>query len=218
MFTRKVNTDVSYIACAQMLLDRRDRIYPQFATHNAHTCAAVLPWRATTRTASSSSACMAWASRCTTSSASGGHALPDLCAGRRAPRPAGLSGAAAAGERRQQLLRQPDRRRGASGPRRSRSDPVMHGAEETGRTPSRNPMITPAPELYRTPSARTPRAGTVINDPASITPLLRGARGPSPTTWTAGRCSPRSSAAAGRSDRPVVFALPMRRAWSVHVR
>jgi RHH-type proline utilization regulon transcriptional repressor/proline dehydrogenase/delta 1-pyrroline-5-carboxylate dehydrogenase len=42
VFTRKVNTDVSYMACAQMLMDRRDRIYPQFATHNAHTCAAVL--------------------------------------------------------------------------------------------------------------------------------------------------------------------------------
>ncbi|MDO9597238.1 MAG: bifunctional proline dehydrogenase/L-glutamate gamma-semialdehyde dehydrogenase PutA [Azoarcus sp.] len=41
VFTRKLNTDVSYMACAQMLLDRRDRIYPQFATHNAHTCAAV---------------------------------------------------------------------------------------------------------------------------------------------------------------------------------
>ena len=42
VFTRKVNTDVSYLACAQMLMDKRDRIYPQFATHNAHTCAAVL--------------------------------------------------------------------------------------------------------------------------------------------------------------------------------
>lgn len=42
VFTRKVNTDVSYMACAQMLMDRRDRIYPQFATHNAHTCAMVL--------------------------------------------------------------------------------------------------------------------------------------------------------------------------------
>ena len=42
VFTRKVNTDASYMACAQMLMDRRDRIYPQFATHNAHTCAAVL--------------------------------------------------------------------------------------------------------------------------------------------------------------------------------
>ncbi|WFM71313.1 bifunctional proline dehydrogenase/L-glutamate gamma-semialdehyde dehydrogenase PutA [Halomonas sp. CKK8] len=42
VFTRKVNTDVSYMACAQLLLDRRDRIYPQFATHNAHTCAAIV--------------------------------------------------------------------------------------------------------------------------------------------------------------------------------
>ena len=42
VFTRKNNTDVSYMACAQMLMDRRDRIYPQFATHNAHTCAAVV--------------------------------------------------------------------------------------------------------------------------------------------------------------------------------
>ncbi len=42
VFTRKINTDVSYMACARMLMDRRDRIYPQFATHNAHTCAAVL--------------------------------------------------------------------------------------------------------------------------------------------------------------------------------
>ncbi len=42
VFTRKPNTDVSYIACARKLLDRRDRIYPQFATHNAHTVAAVL--------------------------------------------------------------------------------------------------------------------------------------------------------------------------------
>ncbi|MBE7185274.1 MAG: bifunctional proline dehydrogenase/L-glutamate gamma-semialdehyde dehydrogenase PutA [Methylobacterium mesophilicum] len=42
VFTRKVNTDVSYLACARKLLSYRDRIYPQFATHNAHTIAAVL--------------------------------------------------------------------------------------------------------------------------------------------------------------------------------
>ena len=42
VFTRKINTDLSYMACAKMLMDRRDRIYPQFATHNAHTCAAVI--------------------------------------------------------------------------------------------------------------------------------------------------------------------------------
>jgi RHH-type proline utilization regulon transcriptional repressor/proline dehydrogenase/delta 1-pyrroline-5-carboxylate dehydrogenase len=41
VFTRKTNTDVSYIACARKLLGMTDRIYPQFATHNAHTVAAV---------------------------------------------------------------------------------------------------------------------------------------------------------------------------------
>ncbi|TYO88921.1 bifunctional proline dehydrogenase/L-glutamate gamma-semialdehyde dehydrogenase PutA [Oceanicella actignis] len=42
VFTRKRHTDVSYIACARKLLGMTDRIYPQFATHNAHTAAAVL--------------------------------------------------------------------------------------------------------------------------------------------------------------------------------
>lgn len=42
VFTRKAATDVSYIANARKLLNMRDRIYPQFATHNAHTLAAVL--------------------------------------------------------------------------------------------------------------------------------------------------------------------------------
>ncbi len=42
VFTRKVNTDVSYIACARRLLEMGERIYPQFATHNAHTAAAIL--------------------------------------------------------------------------------------------------------------------------------------------------------------------------------
>ena len=42
VFTRKVATDVSYIANARNLLSRTDRIYPQFATHNAHTAAAIL--------------------------------------------------------------------------------------------------------------------------------------------------------------------------------
>jgi RHH-type proline utilization regulon transcriptional repressor/proline dehydrogenase/delta 1-pyrroline-5-carboxylate dehydrogenase len=42
VFTRKQATDVSYIANARKLLTLTDRIYPQFATHNAHTVAAVL--------------------------------------------------------------------------------------------------------------------------------------------------------------------------------
>lgn len=42
VFTRKVATDVSYLCCAKKLLGMTDRIYPQFATHNAHTVAAIL--------------------------------------------------------------------------------------------------------------------------------------------------------------------------------
>ncbi|MGB7319685.1 MAG: bifunctional proline dehydrogenase/L-glutamate gamma-semialdehyde dehydrogenase PutA [Planktotalea sp.] len=42
VFTSKAVTDVSYIACARKLLGMTDRIYPQFATHNAHTVSAIL--------------------------------------------------------------------------------------------------------------------------------------------------------------------------------
>jgi RHH-type proline utilization regulon transcriptional repressor/proline dehydrogenase/delta 1-pyrroline-5-carboxylate dehydrogenase len=42
VYTRKPNTDVSYLACARKLFDAGvELIYPQFATHNAHTIAAV---------------------------------------------------------------------------------------------------------------------------------------------------------------------------------
>ena len=41
VFTRKANTDVSYIACARRVLSRREAFYPQFATHNAHTIAVI---------------------------------------------------------------------------------------------------------------------------------------------------------------------------------
>jgi RHH-type proline utilization regulon transcriptional repressor/proline dehydrogenase/delta 1-pyrroline-5-carboxylate dehydrogenase len=40
-FTRKAATDTSYIACARVMLAASDAIYPQFATHNAHTVAAI---------------------------------------------------------------------------------------------------------------------------------------------------------------------------------
>src|SRR5262249_30423568 len=42
VYTRKVATDVSYLACARRLLAHGTAFYPQFATHNAHTVAAVL--------------------------------------------------------------------------------------------------------------------------------------------------------------------------------
>lgn len=42
VFTRKPSTDVSYQACAKKLLEARAFLYPQFATHNAHTVATIL--------------------------------------------------------------------------------------------------------------------------------------------------------------------------------
>ncbi|SDW13669.1 L-proline dehydrogenase /delta-1-pyrroline-5-carboxylate dehydrogenase [Variovorax sp. YR634] len=41
VYTRKAYTDVSYLACARKLLDAPEAVYPQFATHNAHTLAAI---------------------------------------------------------------------------------------------------------------------------------------------------------------------------------
>lgn len=41
VYTRKVHTDVSYLACARKLLDAQDVVFPQFATHNAYTLAAI---------------------------------------------------------------------------------------------------------------------------------------------------------------------------------
>jgi RHH-type proline utilization regulon transcriptional repressor/proline dehydrogenase/delta 1-pyrroline-5-carboxylate dehydrogenase len=41
VFTRKVSTDVSYLACAHVLLGAPDCIYPAFATHNATTIGAI---------------------------------------------------------------------------------------------------------------------------------------------------------------------------------
>jgi RHH-type proline utilization regulon transcriptional repressor/proline dehydrogenase/delta 1-pyrroline-5-carboxylate dehydrogenase len=42
VFTRKYHTDTSYLACARRMLASRDALYPQFATHNAQTLAAIV--------------------------------------------------------------------------------------------------------------------------------------------------------------------------------
>lgn len=42
VYTRKVNTDIAYLACARRMLAAGDAIYPQFATHNAYTISAVI--------------------------------------------------------------------------------------------------------------------------------------------------------------------------------
>ena len=121
VFTRKVHTDVSYLACARKLLAAPDAVFPQFATHNAQTLATIhamaggellrRPVRVPVPARHGRAALRG-----------GGRpgqaqpALPHLRAGRHARDAARLSGAPAAGERRQHLLRQPHRR-----PERSRS-------------------------------------------------------------------------------------------------
>ena len=42
VYTNKAGTDVSYLCCAKKLLSMTDRIYPQFAGHNAHTVSSIL--------------------------------------------------------------------------------------------------------------------------------------------------------------------------------
>ena len=74
VFTRKAHTDVSYLACVRRMLGSAGKdgaLFPMFATHNAHTAAAIVERRRrveSRRTRSSSSACTAWARRSTTRS------------------------------------------------------------------------------------------------------------------------------------------------------
>lgn len=49
VFTRKAHTDVSYLACARQALSAGGALYPQFATHNAHTLASVLHYAGSRR-------------------------------------------------------------------------------------------------------------------------------------------------------------------------
>jgi RHH-type proline utilization regulon transcriptional repressor/proline dehydrogenase/delta 1-pyrroline-5-carboxylate dehydrogenase len=44
VYTRKVYTDVSYLTCARKLLAATDVLYPQFATHNAHSLSVIYTW------------------------------------------------------------------------------------------------------------------------------------------------------------------------------
>ncbi len=106
VFTRKAMTDLCYDQCARQLIAARNHLYPQIATHNALTVASVIEdaggvdgyefqrlhgmgevlYGALARRASRSCGAR-------------------LRAGRRSPRSAGLSGAAAPGERRELVVR-----------------------------------------------------------------------------------------------------------------
>ena len=106
VFTRKAMTDLCYMACVKRLLAARKNIFPQFATHNALTVASVIEaaggvegfefQRLYGMGEALYAALLADLPR---------RNLPRLCPGRRSPRSARLSGAAAPGERRQLVVR-----------------------------------------------------------------------------------------------------------------
>ena len=66
VYTTKAATDLSYVACARALIAAAPFLYAQFATHNAHSLAAVRQMAEGRGVRSNSSACMAWARRFTT--------------------------------------------------------------------------------------------------------------------------------------------------------
>ncbi len=106
VFTRKAMTDLNYVACARKLLALRPRIFPQFATHNALTVATVLELAGSRqRVRIPAPARHGRHAVCAAGKGSPRYRLADLRAGRQPPRPLGLSGAAASGERRQLVVR-----------------------------------------------------------------------------------------------------------------
>jgi RHH-type transcriptional regulator, proline utilization regulon repressor / proline dehydrogenase / delta 1-pyrroline-5-carboxylate dehydrogenase len=112
VFTRKPNTDVSYLACARLLLEQGAGIFPQFATHNAHTVAAV--WHLARRHGREFEFQRLHGRRAVRLGDPPGWprgSMSRLCAGRRTRGPAAIPGTASARERRQHLIRESHRQR-----------------------------------------------------------------------------------------------------------
>ena len=116
VFTRKVHTDVSYLACAKKLLAARDVIFPQFATHNAQSVASIYEMAGSAfQQGSYEFQCLHGMGEPLYGHVVGpenlGSTVPHLRTGRHARHAAGLSRPPPARERRQQLLRQSHQRR-----------------------------------------------------------------------------------------------------------
>ena len=198
VFTRKANTDVSYIANARKLLSMTDRIYPQFATHNAHTVAAILEMADGSRQLRVPAPARHGRGAARDGAQGGRHALPHLCAGRRAFRPARLSGAPAARERRQLLLRPPDHRRRRAG----RGDRPRSVRNRRDARPGRQPVDPQAGRRFSAPSRSNSR-GWDITDPvvlATIDKARAGFRRPGPLERRADDARGRRGRAPSRSS------------------
>ena len=131
--------------CPQIAWAVTDRIYPQFATHNAHTVAAILHMGRTDKSFEFQRLHgMGETLHDISSSKSEGTRCRIYAPVGRASRPAGLSGAPPVGKRRELVLRQPDCRRGGR-PRDRRPRSVRGGPEAA---PARRTNDPTGPELF----------------------------------------------------------------------
>ena len=166
VYTRKCNTDVSYLACAAKMLAAPEAFYGQFATHNAHTVATILerakPGQAFEfqRLHGMGDELYAEVDR------TPGPRVPRLCAGRQPRGPAALPRAPPARERRQHLVREPHRRRRRCRSRAWSSIPVTVAASHAREAQSEDP---PAGRSLRRPPNSS---GFVFADEAVSAPLL----------------------------------------------
>ena len=163
VFTRKPNTDVSYLACARLLESAGERIYPQFATHNAHTIAHVAEIFGGDANRFEFQRLHGMGAELYDSVVRGPWGkfrLPRLRAGGCARRPAALPGAPPARERRQHLVRQSHRgcqpagRRGGGGSHRRGRRAGARGA--SAHSAAGEPVRARAREFRRLQFCRRP--------------------------------------------------------------
>ena len=204
VFTRKAATDVSYLACAKRLLAGRRRVLPAIRhPQRAHPRRGARTRRRRARD---------WEFQRLHGMGEAlydrgrrrrqdGPAVPRLCAGRQPRGSARLSGAAAAGERRQHLVRQPHRRRARSRSTTIVADPVARLA----RLPAKpHPRIPLPRDLYR-PERQNSRGPRPRRSARARRAARRARRGDAPAVARRRRSSAASSAPArrraGRSTR-----------------
>ena len=195
VFTRKLATDVSYLACARRLLAGGDAFYPQFATHNAQTLASIVEL-AGERRAFEFQRLHGMGEALYDELRSGRRSerrLSRLRAGRQPRGPAALSRPPAARERRQHLLRQPHPRPGDPDREPGRGPGAPAGAARAAGQPARFRCR----RRSMAPSRRNSR-GVDLADPAEL--AARWRPGSRPTSRRASSPGP-ASAASGRAPR-----------------
>jgi RHH-type proline utilization regulon transcriptional repressor/proline dehydrogenase/delta 1-pyrroline-5-carboxylate dehydrogenase len=158
VFTRKGSSDLSYLACARRLFADPQAFYPAFATHNAHTLAAVA------EIAVSAGGSDEWEYQRlhgmgeelydqVVGEDKWGRALPGIRAGGQPRRSAGVSGPPAAGERRQFVIRQSHCRR-QSADRRADRRPCREGSDPAHQTPTAHPRCRAISSVPNAPTVK----------------------------------------------------------------